>query len=112
VQNWTAAWRASGLAGVAQGRHRGRARCLDAEAETRLSHLLQEGDPQAHGDAATGWTVALRRAELAQRGWAAAQRTIRRALHRLGWRWKRPTFVLGLVLGRPDPADAEKNNPR
>ena len=40
VQNWTAAWRASGLAGVAEGRHRGRARCLDAEAETLLSHLL------------------------------------------------------------------------
>src|SRR5262245_14242997 len=45
------------------------------------------------------------RTELAQRGWPAAERTIRRTLHRLGWRWKRPKYV----LGRPDPAYVEKN---
>ena len=27
-------------------------------------------------------------------------RTVRRSLHRLGYRWKRPQYV----LGRPDPA--------
>ncbi len=39
------------------------------------------------------------RAELQAAGYAASQRTVRRALHRLGYRWKRPRFV----LGRPDP---------
>ncbi|MDQ3695344.1 MAG: winged helix-turn-helix domain-containing protein [Chloroflexota bacterium] len=37
-------------------------------------------------------------------GHAAGARTIRRTLHRLGWRWKRPKYV----LGRPDAADEAK----
>ncbi len=36
------------------------------------------------------------------------ERTVRRTLHRLGWRWKRPKYV----LGRPDPAYAEKKSRR
>jgi transposase len=91
-----------------EGKHSGQARRLDGAAEAVLEALLAEGDPQAHGYAATGWTVPLLRAELAKRGWAAAERTIRRTLHRCGWRWKRPKFV----LGRPDPAYAEKKSPR
>jgi transposase len=34
--------------------------------------------------------VPLLRAELAAAGHAVGERTIRRTLHRLGWRWKRP----------------------
>lgn len=108
VYNWVAGWRAEGLAGVAEGVHPGKARRLDPAAEAALERLLSEGDPQAHGYAATGWTVPLLRTELAQQGWVAAERTIRRTLHRLGWRWKRPKFV----LGRPDPAYAEKKSRR
>jgi transposase len=108
VYNWVAAWRADGLAGVAEGVHPGKVRRLDPAAEAVLETLLAEGDPQAHGYAATGWTVPLLRTELAQRGWQAAERTIRRTLHRLGWRWKRPKFV----LGRPDPAYTEKKSRR
>lgn len=108
VYNWVAAWRADGLAGVAEGVHPGKARRLDPTAEAALETLLTEGDPQTHGYAATGWTVALLRTELATQGWVAAERTIRRTLHRLGWRWKRPKFV----LGRPDPAYAEKKSRR
>ena len=108
IYNWTAAWRAEGVAGVAEGVHPGKARRLDAAAEAALDALLREGDPQAHGYAATGWMVPLLRSELAKRSWAAGERTIRRALHRLGWRWKRPKFV----LGRPDPAYAEKKSHR
>ncbi|MGH3182927.1 MAG: helix-turn-helix domain-containing protein [Streptosporangiaceae bacterium] len=108
VSNWVAAWRAQGIGGVAEGVHPGKARRFDQEAEAALETLLAVGDPQAHGYAATGWTVPLLRTELAQRGWRAAERTIRRTLHRLGWRWKRPKFV----LGRPDPAYAEKKSRR
>ncbi len=108
VYNWVAAWRADGLGGVAEGVHPGKVRRLDPAAEVTLQALLTEGDPQAYGYVATGWTVPLLRTELAKRGWDAAERTIRRTLHRLGWRWKRPKFV----LGRPDPAYAEKKNRR
>lgn len=68
-----------------------------------LARLLGE-DPQARGWQATGWTVPLLRTELARAGYPAADRTVRRALHRLGWAWKRPKYR----LGRPDPAYAEK----
>jgi transposase len=100
---WVAAWRRAGEAGLVEPPHRGRARALDGAAEALLGELLA-GDPQARGYHATGWTVPALRAELAAAGYAVGERTIRRALHRLGWRWKRPKYV----LGRPDPAYAEK----
>jgi transposase len=99
VSNWTNAWRAAGVAGVREGAHPGAVRRLDPHGEQRLTALLTR-DPQATGYAATGWTVPLLQTELAKGGWHASGRTIRRALHRLGWVWKRPRFV----LGRPDPA--------
>jgi transposase len=108
VSNWTAAWQTEGLVGVAEGRHRGAARRLDAAAEAALDALVAEGDPQAYGYAAANWTAPLLRTELGKRGWPAAERTIRRTLHRLGWGWKRPKYV----LGRPDPAYAEKKSRR
>jgi transposase len=108
VYNWVAAWRANGVKGVAEGVHPGKVRRLDLAAEAVLEALLTASDPQTHGYTATGWTVPLLRTELAKRGWEAAERTIRRTLHRLGWRWKRPKFV----LGRPDPAYAEKKSRR
>jgi transposase len=108
VYNWTAAWREGGVAGIAEGKHPGQARRLTREAEAALEALLTEGDPQAHGYAATGWTVPLLHTELGKQGYPAAERTLRRTLRRLGWRWKRPKFV----LGRPDPAYAEKKSRR
>jgi transposase len=108
VSNWTAAWQKAGLVGVAESRHPGAARRLDSAAEEALDTLVAAGDPQAHGYAAANWTVPLLRTELAKRGWPAAERTIRRTLHRLGWRWKRPKYV----LGRPDPAYEEKKSRR
>ena len=68
-----------------------------------MTELLRQ-DPQARGWHATGWTVPLVRTELERAGYPAAERTIRRTLHRLGWHWKRPKYV----LGRPDPGYAEK----
>ena len=79
---------------------------MDAAGEAVLQALLAT-DPQGHGHQATGWTVPLLRGELAQVGYAVGERTVRRALHRLGYRWKRPQYV----LGRPDPAYVEKRGP-
>ncbi len=96
---WAASWRHEGLAGVQEPPHQGGVpRRLAGSGEALLSELLSS-DPQARGQHATGWTVPLLRAELVAAGYAVGDRTIRRALHRTGWRWKRPKYV----LGRPDP---------
>lgn len=44
------------------------------------------------------------RAQLERAGYWVSERTIRRTLHRLGFRWKRPKYV----LGRPDPDHERK----
>jgi transposase len=123
IYNWTAAYRRAGVDGVAEGARPGAARRVDAAGDAALHALhalLSEGDPQAHGYRATGWTVPLVQTELGRQGWRASRHTIRhtsrhtirhtirRSLHRLGWRWKRPKDV----LGRPDPASAEKKSRR
>lgn len=103
VYAWSARWRQHGVAGLAEGVHRGGPVKLGPAAEALLTEVLAR-DPQAHGHRATGWTVPLLRTELASQGTVVGERTIRRALHRLGYRWKRPRYI----LGRPDPAYAEK----
>jgi transposase len=106
VYAWTARWRQHGVVGLREGDHGGGQVKLDGSGEEVLERVLAS-DPQAHGHRATGWTVALLRVELANAGVTVADRTVRRALHRLGYRWKRPRYV----LGRPDPAYAEKRGP-
>lgn len=106
VYAWSAAWREYGVAGLAEGDHGGGQVKLGPTAEALLTELLAT-DPQAQGHRATGWTVPLLRTELVAVGYLVSLKTIRRALHRLGYRWKRPQYV----LGRPDPAYAEKKGP-
>jgi transposase len=106
VYAWSAAWRQAGVAGVREGPHRGGPAKLGPGGEAVLTRLLG-ADPQAQGHQATGWTVPLLRTDLAAAGYRVGARTIRRTLHRLGYRWKRPRYV----LGRPDPAYAEKKGP-
>lgn len=104
VYNWVTAWRQEGLAALVdvpcpvRGKRR-----LDAAGEQVVNDLLGS-DPQAHGHHATGWTVPLIHGELAKRGYTVSEHTTRRTLRRLGWRWKRPKYV----LGRPDPRYEEK----
>ena len=103
VYAWAAAWRRTGVAGLREGDHGGGRVKLAAAGAAALQDLLS-ADPQAWGHQATGWTVPLLRTELARADCVVGERTIRRALHRLGYRWKRPRYV----MGRPDPAYAEK----
>jgi transposase len=106
VYAWAARWRAQGLRGLREGDHGGGRVKLDAVGEAEVAGLLAV-EPQTRGHQATGWTVPLLRTELARAGFVVGERTIRRALRRLGYRWKRPQYV----LGRPDPAYAEKKGP-
>ena len=101
-----AAWRQGGVAGLREGDHGGGRVKLDAAGEAVLTERLA-ADPQTRGHQATGWTVPLLRTELAAAGCVVSPKTVRRALHRLGYRWKRPQYV----LGRPDAAYAEKRGP-
>ena len=98
VYAWAARWRRRGIPGLREGDHGGGKTKLDAGGEAVLLGLLTR-DPQAHGHQATGWTVPLLCTELTAAGYRVGARTVRRALHRLGYRWKRPRYV----LGRPDP---------
>lgn len=106
ISRWVALWREQGAERLAEGPHCGRAYRLDATAAQRVQDLL-EADPQAHGHHATGWTVPLLLGELAAAGWVVHEHTLRRTLKRLGYRWKRPQYV----LGRPDPAYTANKGP-
>jgi transposase len=106
IYNWLAAWQAKGLAGLREGVHPGLAPRLDAAGLAWLDALLRR-DPQECGYTLTGWTVPALQTEAATAGYRVSPSTLRRAMRRLDWRWKRPKFV----LGRPDPAYAEKKKP-
>ncbi len=99
VYAWAKAWRERGLSGLQEGPRSGRKRSLQGRAEVLLEELLQEGNPQSRGYRSSGWTVPLLKSELAKSGYVVSERTVRRTLKRLGFRWKRPKYV----LGRPDP---------
>jgi transposase len=103
VYCWLAAWRERGLAGLVEAAHPPPIQAHAAPLETLLTGLLAD-DPQHHGHHATGWTVPLLHGEAQAAGIAVSDHTVRRAVRRLGWRWKRPKYV----LGRPDPAYDEK----
>jgi transposase len=103
VYRWAARWRNAGMDGLTEGDHGGGRWALDATGEEALVGLLTL-DPQTRGHQATSWTVPLLHGELRRIGYDLSARTVRRALHRLGYRWKRPRFV----LGRPDPEYAAK----
>src|SRR5262245_34300506 len=94
VYAWAAAWRQDGVAGLDDAAHGGGRVKLDAAGEVILQGLLAT-DPQTHGYQATGSTVASLQSELVPAGYADGGRTVRRALHRLGYRWKRPRYGLG-----------------
>ena len=66
--------------------------------------LLLSYSPQYLGYPATGWTVPLLREELYRdTGRRPSDDTLRRALHRLGYVWKRPRYILA-----PDPEREKK----
>ena len=55
---------------------------------------LMPTTPTDHGYRHPTWTTPLLLAHLGRHGVRASDTTVRRALHRLGYRWKRPRFVL------------------
>jgi len=106
VYNWLAAWRQEERAGLREGVHPGLAPRLDAAGLVWLDTLLGR-DPQECGYTLSGWTVPALQTEAVRLGYRVSSATLRRAIRRLGWRWKRPKYV----LGTPDPGYAERKRP-
>jgi transposase len=104
VYAWARAWREIGLSGLREGRRPGRKRALEGRADLLLGELLQQANPQSRGYRSSGWTVPMLKSELAKSGYMVSERTVRRTLKRLGYRWKHPKYV----LGRPDPDHESK----
>jgi 4-carboxymuconolactone decarboxylase len=102
VYNWVQAWRESGLEGLQEATHQGRDRMLDDDAESMLASLMRT-EPAGHGYEASGWTVPLLQQELTNRGVQVSERTIRRTLHRLGWRWDLSQYVYEGIDGDYKP---------
>lgn len=103
VRSWELKWRRDGLAGLREHPRSGAPRQIPPAADTHLQTWLADS-PLDHDFTATNWTVALLRTALARKGTVVCATTVRRTLKRLGYRWKRPKYV----LDRPDPAAAEK----
>lgn len=102
---WLAAWRETrDPAALADAPRSGQPPVLDATHRARLEQLLGEA-PEAHGYKTVGWTVPLlARHFTVTEGVPVSETTLRRVLHALGYRWKRPRYV----LARRDPERAEK----
>lgn len=82
----------------------GRRRSLEESERRQLEDLLQK-EPTEFGYRSHGWTVPLLRTHLMQQmGVEVSESTLRRTLRSLGYRWKRPRYV----LARKDPEREEK----
>ena len=104
VYKWLDRFEAEGPPGLFDRERSGRPRRIDEEAEAELERLL-EGSPQAEGYAFTTWTVPLLASHLAERmGVEASEDTVRRAVHRLKFVWRRPRWY----IDSQDPAYAER----
>lgn len=73
---------------------RGPVPLVGKEVDERVERLLEEESPTEHGWLRSRWSCKLLALELfKERMVVASRETIRRALHRLGFRWRRPRPV-------------------
>lgn len=102
---WLAHWRATrDPATLTDAPRSGQPPVLTGAHRARLAALLDSA-PERYGYKATGWTVPLLAIHFAEvEGVPVSETTLRRVLHALGYRWKRPRYV----LARRDPERAGK----
>ena len=97
VYEWAARWEDTNRPRADRLRDAGRSgRPPDTRdaVEAVLADLMPSA-PTDHGYRHPAWTTPLLLAHLARgHGLEVSDTTVRRALHRLGYRWKRPRFVL------------------
>jgi transposase len=112
IYNWVMAWRTQGPDGMREQPHTGRAHRLGAAAEQLLVAWLAD-KPRKYGYQVTSWTVPLLQRQLALAGHSVSERTLRRTLHRLGWRWRDGAYVPARPgAGSPPPPAASERDGR
>jgi transposase len=75
-------------------KRRGPKPSLDGAANDRIERLVEEESPVSHGWLRSRWSCKLLAVQLLkERAVVASRETLRRALHRLGFRWRRPRPV-------------------
>lgn len=90
--NWFDRFDEGGPEGLFDRERSGRPREIDDGAEAELERIL-ENSPVEEGYAFTTWTTPLVRAHLKERlGIEVSDDTVRRALHRLEFAWRRPRW--------------------
>lgn len=83
-----------GRAAFDDRRRRGPRRLVSEKADERVERLLEEDSPTSHGWLRSRWSCKLLALQLLrERAASASRETLRRALHRLGFRWRRPRPV-------------------
>jgi transposase len=93
LRSWGQRFLAKGRAGLVDRRRRGRPPKLNAAARELLETALAES-PLAYDYPVTIWTVADLTDLLGRRGWAVSTHTVYRALHAMGYRYRRPRHDL------------------
>jgi len=95
VYDWIERYRGRGRSkALEDGPRPGRPKVMNQKRLAQLEETLSQ-DPQRLGYRQTTWTVPLLVYHLrAHHGLAVSGKTIRRSLHKLGYRWKRPRYVL------------------
>lgn len=94
VYKWFDRFDEEGPEGLFDRERSGRPREIDEQAEGELERLL-ERSPVEEGYAFTTWTVPLLSSHLKQHlGLEVSEQTVRRALHRLEFVWRRPRWQI------------------
>lgn len=95
VRNWVSRYRHAGKpSGLADASRSGRPREANEAVETLLQAVMMV-PPERFGYHATHWTVPLLLDQVGKNlGKHCCAMTLRRCLHRLGYVWKRPRYVL------------------
>lgn len=99
IRAWLQRYQRQGLAGLADQPRSGRPAKATAAFEAEVNHWMSF-KPNSLDYLATFWTVALLLSQLLSQGWQVSTATLRRSLHRLEYRWRRPR----LAVRRRDPA--------
>ena len=102
VRFWLRRFDVAGPAGLYDDPRTGRPRQIGPEVAATVVELVED-DPRQAGYLASVWTVAMLRLVLVcQYGWELGLSSVRRLLHDLGLRWRRPRLTM------PDKLDPNK----
>jgi len=93
VRQWITRFEAEGVDGLRDRPRSGRPRRADAAARAKIEQLIQTA-PASLNYIFGFWTVVTLTAHLASQGLQLSQASLRRVLHALDYRWRRPRHAL------------------